>query len=261
MDIAADVLAVIRQGTLADGQYRINGQLDRKMYERVNKVLVAAGAKWNRSAQAHVFADVGSIKKLMAAAESGTIQTNQDTGFFPTPKAIVEQMIDASGIPVRGITMRVLEPSAGEGAIVQACIDRGCIVDAVEMDPDRCAKLTPLRATNGSGGRLRVVAHADFMKVKVPFRGKGYDAVLMNPPFANRQDVDHVTRAVAFLKDADSVLVAIMAAGVTFRSDRKTEAFRELVHDRGGWIQPLSEAAFKESGTNVSTVMVKIPGV
>lgn len=50
-----------------------------------------------------------------------------------------------------------------------------------------------------------------------------------------------------------------MSASVTFRDNKLTTAFRDLVDDRGGSIEPNDQGAFKESGTLVNTVTVVIP--
>ncbi|EMB4316715.1 hypothetical protein U9D58_000208 [Citrobacter freundii] len=51
-----------------------------------------------------------------------------------------------------------------------------------------------------------------------------------------------------------------MASSVTFRSNKLTTDFRQLIVDRGGHIEELPEGAFKSSGTMVNTVIVVIPG-
>jgi len=49
-----------------------------------------------------------------------------------------------------------------------------------------------------------------------------------------------------------------MAAGVAFRTDKKTLAFRRLVETHGGAIDPLPAGAFKSSGTDVNAVVVTL---
>ena len=79
----------------------------------------------------------------------------------------------------------------------------------------------------------------------------------MNPPFADQADIDHVTHALSFLKPGGK-LVAIMSAGVTFREDRKASDFRALIWGMGGTMNELPEDSFKQSGTNVRTVLVEV---
>lgn len=77
----------------------------------------------------------------------------------------------------------------------------------------------------------------------------------MNPPFDRGRDVDHVTHALKFLKPGGR-LVSIMAAGVEYRTDRKTSDFRATVERFKGSIRDLPFGSFAESGTNVNTVIV-----
>ncbi len=96
---------------------------------------------------------------------------------------------------------------------------------------------------------------ADFLEV--PPRAV-YDRVLMNPPFSGQADIRHVTHALGFVKPGGMV-VAVMSAGVAFRTDKATAEFREMVTASGGEITPLPEGAFKASGTDVRTVLVTLP--
>lgn len=80
----------------------------------------------------------------------------------------------------------------------------------------------------------------------------------MNPPFdKKRSDIHHVVHALKFLKPGGR-LVAIMPSGVAFRDDVLTRDFRGIVEQRGGSIENLPDASFKQSGTTVNTVLVVI---
>ena len=142
--------------------------------------------------------------------------------------------------------MRVLEPSAGLGAIARPVAARGASVDCIELDGQLAGRLRQAGFT---------VQAADFLEV--PPRAE-YDRVMMNPPFASRADVKHVMHALGFLKPG-GLLVAVMSAGAGFRDDNLTTGFRATVEERGGTITALPDDAFKESGTGVRTVLVTIP--
>ncbi len=86
-----------------------------------------------------------------------------------------------------------------------------------------------------------------------------YDRVIMNPPFCRQADIKHVTHALRFLKPNGGLLVSVMSAGVTFRQNKLTTDFRQLVEERGGVIEKLPEGSFKASGTMVETVIAVIP--
>ena len=72
-------------------------------------------------------------------------------------------------------------------------------------------------------------------------------------------DIKHVQHALRFLKP-DGLLTSVMSAGVSFRDNRLTQDFRDLIRARGGDIEALPEGAFKASGTMVNTIIATIPG-
>lgn len=160
-------------------------------------------------------------------------------GYFPTPQKLIDQMLDRAGIDGRE---RVLEPSAGSGAIADSLKTAGCYVDCVEP----WGSLRDILDAKGHN-----VIGRDIMDLERP---AVYDAVIMNPPFEKGQDVQHVMQAMQFLKDG-GVLVAIMSAGVNFRTDKAYANFRAFVDVNGGEIVDNPADSFKESGTGVNTVM------
>ena len=75
-----------------------------------------------------------------------------------------------------------------------------------------------------------------------------FDRIVMNPPFANGADIQHIRHALTFLNDGGK-LVAICANG-----PRQREALEPIAET---WID-LEPGAFKESGTNVNAAIVVI---
>ena len=241
MRISNDVLAILSSGTTSGNQYFLPSvQLDRAMYTKVNKVLEAAGGKWNRSAKAHVFG-YDAEQRMDEIIVSGEVDVPKDEfEFFPTPDFVVDKMIELAGL-FEGC--KVLEPSAGRGAIAFTAANCGAKVDACELMDANFEHLQKV-------GGLNSIIKGDFLHLEPK---PDYDFVLMNPPFSKRQDVKHVNHAKQFLKDGGK-LVSVMSAGVEFRQDKLTQEFREnLTH-----IKKLPEGAFKESGTMVNTVLVVV---
>jgi predicted RNA methylase len=218
------------------------GQLDRDLYQRVDKVLKALGGKWNRKHGGHVFAtDAGPI---LAATWGGTY-TNQKQadGFFETPRLLAKDIL--SRLHVFAGTPRLLEPSAGCGAIAIVAREFGFLVDCIERDAARAASL------EASG--FPVIC-ADFLTITPEQK---YDAVVMNPPFGEhgtQADIDHVLHAWEFLKHGGD-LAAIMSSGWTFRENKKSQDFLAFVDLHGEW-ERNEPGTFKESGTSVNTVTV-----
>jgi predicted RNA methylase len=245
MRIADNVLGVLDRADIDGNALRItDGQLDAKLYVAVAKVLTAAGGRWNRSAKAHLFAGnaADAIEPVILTGE--VVSRKQITQFFPTPPAIVARVLLAAQIE-KG--MEVLEPSAGEGAIAGPVAAMGADVDVIEYD-------LGFAATLAAAGFARAMLVADFLAVD-PIAN--YDRVVMNPPFTKQADIAHVEHALGFLKPGGR-LVAVMAAGVTFR-EGKAARFRDLVESRGGRIEPLPQNSFRTSGTDINTVLVTIP--
>ena len=245
MKVSNDVLNVLSRAETKGNNFVISERLDRTMYMQVNKVLEAAGGKWNTKAKAHVFG-IDASERVEQIIMTGEVDVPKDEfNYFPTPKIIVDSLLEIAELK-RG--MRVLEPSAGQGAISIPCLKMGAKVDCIELMEENFKVL----ATDSRYGSL---TQADFLKV-VP--DPVYDRVIMNPPFMNQADIKHVSHALDFLKEG-GILVSVMASSVTFRDNNLTKNFRLLVEASGGEVFELPEGSFKESGTMVNTVIVKIP--
>lgn len=167
-------------------------------------------------------------------------------GYFPTPAGLVARMIEAAELAPGS---RVLEPSAGSGAIADALRDAGHAVDCIERDSSLRAILT------AKGHNL--IGHDFTEETPEAYPAPLYDAVIMNPPFENGQDCDHVARAWGFVKPGGA-LVAIMGAGVQFRNSRPYSVTRDWLESEGAEIVEIPAGTFKESGTGVASVMVTL---
>lgn len=245
MRVDDEVLAVLSRAETSGFELKLTGQLDRKLYERTNKVLEAAGGKWNRKSKAHIF-ESEAFNRIDEIILSGEVEIPKDEfNYFPSPITVVELLIELAGITSG---MKVLEPSSGKGAIAYACADAGATVDCYELMEANYVALS-------GDARLGIVRNMDFL-AQAP--EASYDRVVMNPPFAKQADIRHVTHALKFLKPGGK-LVSVMSASVGFRENRLTSEFRDLVVARGGNIEALQDGAFKESGTMVRTVIVVIP--
>ncbi|MBA1200506.1 class I SAM-dependent methyltransferase [Pseudomonas capeferrum] len=244
MKVDTEVMAAL-SASRTDGNklFITSGQLDRNLYARLDKVLKAAGGKWNTKAKAHLFADdaADAIENIIL---TGEIAVPKDLGFFPTPGPVVDRLLELAQL---GKGMSALEPSAGRGAIARALAIAGLEVDCVELLPYNANHLEQLP--------FRSVRCADFLSIEPePI----YDRVVMNPPFdKKRSDIHHVLHALKFLRPR-GLLVAIMPTGVIFREDALSRDFRGIVSARSGNIVNLPDASFKTSGTMVNTCVAII---
>lgn len=157
--------------------------------------------------------------------------------FFPTPEGIAEELVDLAGIE-EGMT--VLEPSAGMGHLAEKIRDYGGVQpDVVEYSSSR-RELLEMKGFNVIGN--------DFLESS----DKQYDRIIMNPPFSQRRDAEHVKHAYESLKPGGR-LVAIMGEGVFFGKDKKATAFREWLDEVGGDSEKLPEGAFMDANLPATT--------
>lgn len=249
MRVDNEVLNVLSAAECIGNNLKLVGTLDRNLYTRTNKVLEAAGGKWNRSAKAHIFGTDASDRIEQIILTGDVVVPKDDFEFFPSPPEVVRHVIHLADI---SNGMCVLEPSAGQGAIAKAAHSAAAdvMVDMYELMPANNDALNALNLSLSGIGQP-----VDFLTVEP---NPIYDRVVMNPPFGRQADIKHVTHALKFLKPG-GLLVSVMASSVTFRSNKLTTDFRELVESHGGHIEELPSGAFKESGTMVNTVIVVIP--
>lgn len=276
VDISDEAADVLRRATWDGPVLKLPaGQLDRPLYAAVDKAIKALGGKWNRGMQGHLF-PASMVDELAAALDAGAIVDQKKTmeQFF-TPADLAARMAEAIGIEDG---THVLEPSAGNGRLVKAALDRGAIVTAVEMDRGWCGA----GGNDSKGGLLDLAAMhhgqififgADFLEW-TPASPIPIDAVLMNPPFSGNQDIRHVAQALRWLRPGGK-MAAIMSPHFTFAQDVPSREFRALIGYPEGEprqdavytasddvadcsIELLPAGTFKAEGTNVSAVLVII---
>jgi hypothetical protein len=223
-----------------------SGQLDRPIYDEVNAILESLGGKWNRTRKAHIFADLKGVElaeRFYEIAETGTWERAQDHGYYPTPEALVLHMVSLADIQPHH---RVLEPSAGRGAIalkVAPLLASKNQLSTFELLEDN------RKALSGLGF---IIDGDDFLK----FDGRHlFDRVLMNPPFAKGAAPRHVLHAMQMLKTGGK-LVAIMPSSIMQRQDGVHRACRQQII-LNGKITPLPDATFASVGTMVRTVLIE----
>lgn len=208
----------------------ITRQLDRELYLEVNKVLANLGGKWNRGKKAHIF-DRDPTLAMAPVLDTGEVVDIRKTfQFFPTPPAAAARMAELLGARWGD---RILEPSAGDGALCEAVLleSRAAIwqITAVEVDPVRIKNLQ-------DKGYKPI--QEDFMSWSAPYGDpdtvfadtpQRFDRIIMNPPFSNRADVHHVSRALDMLRPGGRI-VAMMAAGALNRNDRLSQGLAARLH-------------------------------
>jgi len=172
------------------------------------------------------------LDQMREAARAG-VQTVSAPTLFPTPPDLAQQVIALAEIREGD---RVLEPSAGTGALASAVVTqtKGTLL-CVEINHTLAQGLT--RAGY-------VVQQADFLSCNGDLGL--FDRIVMNPPFDHGSDITHIEHALKFLRDGGR-LVAVCANG-----SRQRARFEPVAE---AWID-LPPDTFKTAGTGVNTAIV-----
>lgn len=177
--------------------------------------------------------EVDKVKTL----ERGLAGKKVGIDFFPTPQSVCSEMVEMAEITDG---MDVLEPSAGNGNIADAIKSiTGVVCDVCEISSE-------LRAILEAKGYN--VVDFDFLS----YNEKKYDRIIMNPPFSNRMDGEHIQHAYSLLKP-NGRIVAIAGEGIFFGSDKKAVAFRDWLDATNSDVQKLPEKTFTDKSLYATT--------
>lgn len=216
-------------------------------YQEVRNALLKAGSKYKRN----TFVFPSDAKPFVDRLTSGeSVNIKKEFQFFETPAAIAERMVKLSGInetKQHGFG-DILEPSAGQGAIVRAIKEStgGARVFVYELMAEN---QTILKKMNG----VRILG-ADFLNADTSFL---FDNIVANPPFTKGADIDHIRKMYEVCKPGGTI-VTIASASWTFGSNKKQVAFREWLDEIEATIEELPAGTFKETGTNVKAMLLVI---
>lgn len=268
-------------------------QLDRPLYMQVNKALQGAGGKWNKKAKGFVFSQDPS--DVLGRVKSGEkVNLKKEFQAFYTPDIVASEI--SKIVPKTG-TPRVLEPSAGDGALVDAVLfqNPNAVIDMIEINDlafnGLLEKYTDKSQLNFY--KADFLGWADHYAQNDEFDPE-YDIIVANPPFTKNQDIKHFMAMYDLLKVGGTMSV-IMSTGWIRNSTRVPTEFRKWLgmdtknenwvdkinrnlsaagggsyqgkRSNGTWgptaldqvdIKTFEAGTFKESGTNVITCVVTI---
>jgi phospholipid N-methyltransferase len=212
-----------------------------KNYAHVKKTLLNAGGKYKKCG----FEFTGEAEQVKQALVGGeVINDKKKYQFFPTPIDLVKRIVKQARLE-NG--QRVLEPSAGQGAIADELCKVNCELHTVELMPESC------RVLESQG---HSVVEGDFLSLNPDDIGL-FDRIVANPPFTKNQDIDHIKKMFGFLASKGR-LVSLASKSWMHGSQKKQVAFREWLNDVGAEISEVEAGAFKESGTNIATVIIDV---
>ena len=260
-----------------------NIQLDRKDYQEVAKALQLIGGKWKGGkVMGFVFNnDPTDLLKQLQNGEKRNIK--KEFQFFATPKKIADLMCEKAFDPYENKKLKILEPSAGQGSIIDSVLDwfknKSVITEiksltAVEFMKENLQFITK----KYSEIDFINIQEMDFLKYDEYINY--FDVVIANPPFSKHQDINHFMKMYEVCAPG-GMIVSIMSNGFLYNTQKKASefiSFLGLKNDaqtrfaaKGGsnfvrtneegtdeelYIQTFEAGEFKESGTNVHTVLL-----
>lgn len=187
-------------------------------------------------------------------AALGSLIGSKIAGFFPTGDKLAAQVAEMAELDSPE-AIDILEPSAGTGSLVLAAIERinaGSKIYTVERTHSLSAVLDII--AEGHPGQVQNVGPMDFLSFEdetpAPGTPTDFDRIIMNPPFENGQDMQHVQAAYSLLRPG-GILVAIVCANCFYRTDGEYPAFRDWLASIGAETEKAPEDAF--AGTIRST--------
>lgn len=224
-----------------------NEQLDRNTYTDVAKQLNLIGGTW-KGGKIAGFVFQEDPTQLLAQISGGEKRNlKKEFQFFGTPAALADRLVELANPSEKDA---ILEPSAGQGAIIHA-INRYL---SIEPDEIFCYELMPLNVTFlGKIGNVSMLGE-DFLKHD---SNNKFDVIIANPPFTKNQDIDHIRHMFACLKESGT-LVTVCSPHYRRTSGKKETEFKNWLQQLGAEIIDVPAGTFKESGTSIATVIIKI---
>jgi predicted RNA methylase len=238
---------IIKKGKLENNIYYLpDVQLNRKQFSNIAKHFKFLGGKWKGGkTKGFVFdRDISSLSELLG----NNIEKKKNLQFFETPREIANMLVKMAELKDCD---KILEPSAGRGAIIKAIKDEGShFVDYCEIDDINLSYLKKIDNINFVGTNFlnyTVDRNNDFL----------YDKIIANPPFNKNQDINHIEKMYELLNNK-GVLVSVASLHWKISNNRKETYFREWLKNVNAEIIELDEGAFKKSGTNIKACIIKI---
>ncbi|ENO99144.1 putative RNA methylase [Paucibacter oligotrophus] len=215
-------------------------------YARIKALILAAGGVYSRNGfQFGAAIDVKEVLTRLRGGEKPNPKKARQAFFTPEDLAAetvawaAEYLGDLAG-------KRMLEPSAGEGALAEPARAAGAKVLTVENHGPSAQILR---------NKGFEVVERDFLSLSLADIGL-FDVVIANPPFTKDQDIAHVIHMWRFLRPG-GVLVSLTSPGWRTGRTKAQRNFRAFVDNIGAEVEALPAGTFKAAGTNVSVLRLR----
>lgn len=227
-------------------------QLSRDIYNDVKKHLELIGGKW-KSGKTQGFVFQEDPTELLAAVANGEQRNlKKEFQFFPTPVLVAHEMVDM--VPYIEEHFKILEPSAGDGALIKALINGASTMPSglnIKVDCFELMELNRMKLSKIEGANL---IGEDFLQCDLK---DAYDIIIANPPFTKNQDIDHIRKMYEVCKPG-GIIITLSSPSWMLGSQKKQKEFHQWLTSIGASITEIDAGAFKDSGTMISSLKIII---
>lgn len=173
-----------------------------------------------------------------------------------TPEAVIMKMVYGIIDIMDTNSIKILEPSAGEGAIADYifnhCLDeienRKKDIHCVELNKDKYERLVAKGYT---------AYHGDFLDDGILVGNNDFDYVVAAPPFRDNIDLKHIMKMYDLLK-VNGALVTLTSPFWLVNNEKHQVEFREWLKGKNHFMKMLPDNTFIEKGKTVPTAILKI---
>jgi phospholipid N-methyltransferase len=223
-------------------------------YAALKKALVKINGKYKRNTFVFPIEAQKAVDELL---KGETTDFKKKYQFFATPPELADRM--AQDIVFDKPEMRILEPGAGHGALIDAVLrvkplNVELIIEFVELS-DLNFDVLKGKYSEDNGVENMAGICGDFMGMDMVGH---YDLIIANPPFTKNQDIDHIRKMYDLLAPGGRI-ITLSSKSWYQGSQKKQVAFRDwLDNDVAACYSELDNGVFKSSGTNVAGMYIVI---
>jgi hypothetical protein len=241
-----DKKAILEQCIIEGNVIKLpNVKLDRNEYLAIKKDFELFKGVWKSGkTQGFLFpSNPADVIKQLTETKSSNIK--KEFQFFATPSDISEQLVGYADIKRKDL---ILEPSAGQGSIIDAIKHKtSAVVEYCELMDINAKILNEKYPSDRQVG-------TDFLELNPSYR---YDKIIANPPFTKNQDIKHFKHMYSMLKNGGTLVSVLSTSWITGTQKLQLD-FKKWLETLDYQRHDLNNADFKESGTKISTCILVV---
>lgn len=237
--------SILRQCTIEGNIIKLpNIQLERSLYQDIAKSINLIGGKWKGGKISGFVFDSDPTALLNQIANGEKRNIKKEFQYFATPQHLAKRMVDIAAIEEYEL---ILEPSAGQGAIINAIHQKhNILVHYCELMDINKSFLSKIPNTT--------FLKENFLLLNTP---NLFHKIIANPPFSNNQDIKHIIHMWKTLAIGGTI-VTISSRHWEFSNNKEETEFRKFIYDNNAYVEVLPANTFKESGTSIETNLIII---